>query len=129
LIEQWMRHGKGSEMSRKENEAWRLRDLAITVTKASGWWTELDGAYVQAYADNRLRIVYSPPIAGSDMPYQLDIWKIGEGRPVKVLACLWGASGAMVVEYRAGVWERSLRAACGVLVSGGGQVEGPLPVA
>jgi hypothetical protein len=78
---------------------------------SNGDWIEIDGAQVLLYADASLRIAYQPPIAGSAMPFLLDVWKIGTGRPVKVLACLWGASDAGIEAYCLGIWERALWAA------------------
>jgi hypothetical protein len=101
------------KMTKRDDQAWELRDMARAVAMSSGDWIEIDGAQVLLYADASLRIAYQPPIAGSSMPFLLDVWKIGAGRPVKVLACLWGASGADMWTYRAGAWERALRAAAG----------------
>jgi hypothetical protein len=117
------------EMTKRDDQAWELRDHARAVAMSSGDWIEIDGAQVLLYADASLRIAYQPPIAGSSMPFLLDVWTIGTakpksvtrrcvtalnaGRPVKMLACLWGVSGAGIEAYRPGVWERALRAAAG----------------
>jgi hypothetical protein len=131
-IEQWIRHGKGSgkvKMSKRDDQAWELRDHARAVAVAKGGWIEIDGAQVLAYVDARLRIEFTPPLAGTAMPFQLDIWKLGERVPVKVLACLWGASDSFVVLYRAGVWERALWAAAGVVRGTGSASVASMPVA
>jgi hypothetical protein len=97
-------------MNGRDIAIWNLRDLARSVALQQGSRVDVDGTNVVTYADARLRIEFTPSIAGSSNPSMVDVLKISDGRPMKVLSVLWPAVGeGMVVIYLTGSWEQSLK--------------------
>jgi len=87
-----------------EQRALELRDLAVTVARASTG---------SSYVDDQLIIKFSAAI--EDRPNGLDIWR-ADDRTMKVLCVIWRGDDAVVVVYRGGPWERWLRRAAAAAV-------------
>jgi hypothetical protein len=97
-------------MNGRDMAIWELRDTARSVALQQGWRVDVDGTSVVTYSDARLRVEFTPGIAGASNPSMIDVWKISDGRPVKVLSVLWPVVGeGMVVIYLTGSWEQSLK--------------------
>jgi hypothetical protein len=103
-------------MSKKHDQAWCLRDLARSVALSKGTHGDHDGVRVVTYDGPRLRIHFTPGIAGASNPLALEIWKIGSG-VTKVLSCYWNDHGTdCVVTFLPGSWEDALKLLAGVPV-------------
>ena len=88
-------------MSKKEDQALALRDLALIVVKAGN-------TNAATFDDGRIRIAYRAP--SDNGPNTLDIERIGDGRAVKVLSVVWHDDGrAVVISHHGGSWEDYLK--------------------
>jgi hypothetical protein len=105
-------------MSGRESRALRLRDLARAVALAQGQQGVEDGIRVVIYDGPRLRLRFTPGIAGADNPESMEVWKIGErGAAALVLSCYWNAHGLdSILKYLRGSWENALKLLAGLPV-------------
>jgi hypothetical protein len=103
----------------REKQALCLRDLALNVVMTKGAPIETrDGLHLMVYADDRIRIAYRPKAAGSALPNGIDVWRYWTLVPLtggsvpkvtKVLNVQWDDHDAVVVGYKGGSWETTLR--------------------
>jgi hypothetical protein len=93
-----------------QNQALRLRDLAVTIVTCKGTCIAPDRYSSQDGQNGQLRIEYC-----CGQPHTNDVFRRGDGE-LHVFSVIWKADvggDAVTVIYHGGVWEQALRRVAG----------------